>query len=1451
MFPCEAGSLHLAGPSEYLADLFAGSLGPGPVDPQDIWRKDVPDASVVEIKEYGGSIAMHCSVNTELSGTRGQLPVLYVEAPASGLWEARVAVSVEAEVSAGFTVLDADGMMPDILFGFDKFTSRGFGTSGGVAALSYSNAGLSGIVASQDFGSQQLDWIVLKLVRTGSGRYDLYYSYGLGDAWLAPDDARNSDASARQRVFVKTAGSSTGRLFSESEWRPLAQQIPTIAQRRIGLYIMTGSNGGSAKFKDFLVRDLFPQSVVSWSLDDGQLRESLDSSGISVTGVSSVSGRDGYAQGALLFTDGTALELPTDPLQLDTYTNDSLGEFTISLWIKPYSTSAGGILGRRLAQHLPGIQLSPHISMNNQHGLEWSILDEAGQNYSATYETPTQQPYATTLPTSSSTSLAKVLEVNEWLHIAFVKEADTLLFYRNGKRWGFASLAPDSQLSDASGVFLLNYINGVPYHGAVDDLRFYDVGLADFAIEHLYSNSDTDTWRGKTQRCMAGTICNLTLTGEGLSDKNKYAVLGHCGRSPAIPGVPDSGISEAGPVIYWGSSTGLPLTAPGGKYEICWCGEGGTACLAPGDFRVFVGTLVVVGPYFNQRTCTMGQVASFELQGMELSLGDQVRILDTCGVESPLLSDLPFNGTSDLEPSGCYGHVGLGVVVGTAAEAHGSGLKGKTQTECCNLCRRSLYNDCVAWLHRPSDQTCFLYRSITTVERQEDRVLGFSELNPLSLFLATTLTGNRPGADSSGPFRLYVCRSALDCHYATAVTLLSLSNIEAYQTFQATATWPAAWEWNAVKIFSDTTDRWYLESLVVTANGFSWNFTYSGWLESGAEVFLTRDPPSQYFFGNSWNAATPSSASGGNYRLCWCSSTSGCATESDFSADGGELTLRGPIVGQHLTCLTGQPCSWLGLLGMDLSDGDKVMVLDTCGNGEDLAMIWDGVSISHPSLVPRFTPSCQSHLNCQRDIPCDDDAHSQYARPALACGISDPASSGDYTWGAGTPVGSPGGIYKICWCAAGQSCSMFEHFRMELGELSLIGPSSMEQHRTCVAGQPCVVSNILGYLQQTGDKIMILDECGKAEKASCTQMAQMAQMMTQTNLSLPCESVTDRWPGSTVGSGARGISEPAVSSVHPCGSSMTWIPFHGSSSCYSVFGTQKTWANAEAECDAIYGGHLVSITSQEDLDFLLQWILVQGEAYWIGLNDQATEGLWVNSDGASTFFNWGVLQPQAASGSNTEDCVYISDGLFYDDVCTTSRKYICERPGAFVVGASSGDEFRFGGYQTPQESLIPPSSAGGQYRMCWCSGAQCSQAEDFRMDFGALTLIGPSLHQHKTCVAGQPCTFDLLGTDLQNNDLVHVLETCGSYVNVSQFSHYNPGVDSAFHLPRFPTNNGVQSQSAGATASGSAISWGSSSVTAMGGLYRLCWCASGYSCSAAPEFRVDFGRTSAKKSVEI
>ena len=67
------------------------------------------------------------------------------------------------------------------------------------------------------------------------------------------------------------------------------------------------------------------------------------------------------------------------------------------------------------------------------------------------------------------------------------------------------------------------------------------------------------------------------------------------------------------------------------------------------------------------------------------------------------------------------------------------------------------------------------------------------------------------------------------------------------------------------------------------------------------------------------------------------------------------------------------------------------------------------------------------------------------------------------------------------------------------------------------------------------------------------------------------------------------------------------------------------------------------------------------------------------------------------------------------------------------------------------------SAAGGQYRMCWCADASifaCSSLENFRVDLGALTIVGVSpLSQDRTCVSGQTCWIDgLTGQHLTPDD---------------------------------------------------------------------------------------------------
>jgi hypothetical protein len=75
--------------------------------------------------------------------------------------------------------------------------------------------------------------------------------------------------------------------------------------------------------------------------------------------------------------------------------------------------------------------------------------------------------------------------------------------------------------------------------------------------------------------------------------------------------------------------------------------------------------------------------------------------------------------------------------------------------------------------------------------------------------------------------------------------------------------------------------------------------------------------------------------------------------------------------------------------------------------------------------------------------------------------------------------------------------------------------------------------------------------------------------------------------------------------------------------------THATWTAAEAEAIS-FGGHLVSITSTAEQDFIEATFLPGSstEVYWIGATDATLEGTYVWSSGEPvSFTNWAPSEP--------------------------------------------------------------------------------------------------------------------------------------------------------------------------------------------------------------------------------
>ena len=149
------------------------------------------------------------------------------------------------------------------------------------------------------------------------------------------------------------------------------------------------------------------------------------------------------------------------------------------------------------------------------------------------------------------------------------------------------------------------------------------------------------------------------------------------------------------------------------------------------------------------------------------------------------------------------------------------------------------------------------------------------------------------------------------------------------------------------------------------------------------------------------------------------------------------------------------------------------------------------------------------------------------------------------------------------------------------------------------------------------------------------------------------------------------------------------------------------------------------------------------------------------------------------------------------------------------AGTGQFDSVRASGATVSWGSTVN-SAAGGQYRLCWCAAmGDCSDFGYFSIDVGELQVYGPTpLQQDRTCVSGRTCFF---GASVHgaNPWFVSILDTCGQ--NPDLLHGTVQVVGSSFASVSFDT------------------------LTASGGIYRLCWCAS-RDCSTANAFVVDAGK---------
>ncbi|CAK9109826.1 Alpha-agarase [Durusdinium trenchii] len=888
--------------------------------------------------------------------------------------------------------------------------------------------------------------------------------------------------------------------------------------------------------------------------------------------------------------------------------------------------------------------------------------------------------------------------------------------------------------------------------------------------------------------CVAGDVCEIAnMSSLDLQDSSSLMLLDTCGQQPQslmLSGWPQGGISlpSDGETVSWGASA---VIAAGSDFRLCWC-RNSTQCSLAGDFRVDIGSLRFVGPHpislaphpvAQDRTCVSGQpCALVGVSGNDLSESEQFLVMHTCGSEQFLVS-----------------------------------LPSSTSTE----------------------------RLLTV-----------------------------PG----GQYRLCWCSSMLDCLNSTdfrvdigSIFIQGPAPLLQDRTCVAGRTCFV----NMTGILSPR-DRLLVQNTCGDVQG-----TVMRWPNAGLSW------PADSLF--SWGEDIIVSSAGGIYRLCWCtipgaeehageaalvSAAGQCSAAEDFLVDVGALTLIGPgpqpnlltswtasvePLVQQRTCISGLECDIHGLTGTHLSTQDSFMVLNTCGHHAIIPRA--GCLLSLSGYVSEFDhvtvlETCGHHEALVQKFPLEAQANG------LISHVS--ASGALFAW---VDVSSAGGQYRLCWCSSFTKCSTAEDYQTDLGALHLVGPfgHTSAGHRTftCFTGQVCDASGVSGLYLSENDAYAVHDTCGEqlvprfpeygrsvstGRNGDSTVFAGVVLLTVGLYRLCWCAEKKDI-PGYTTDAsscatdfGSLHLLGPLLEQHSTCvsgqscllpdmsffggtaGPSMTPLP--GKLAVLETCGvasrvrgfplSQLPLSNSENPIGDFYSDQISTAGGQYSLCWCAatpgpcleddEFLVSVGHIYIIGphqlLQKTCISGQKCRLDGLL--------------GTSISD----EDSLLIADTCGTYTSLIPQAVNAGLATELPSGKIAMWG----REAM---TSAGGQYRMCWCSRlSRCSESTDFVTDMGSLVIVGPTpLHLERTCLAGFDCTIDLAGKYLSNGDQMLLSETCGVASSpVPAFQAVHLTVTLGF---------------------GALVSWDND--LEMPGSYRLCWCSTESPCLVAEDFKTDVG----------
>lgn len=139
------------------------------------------------------------------------------------------------------------------------------------------------------------------------------------------------------------------------------------------------------------------------------------------------------------------------------------------------------------------------------------------------------------------------------------------------------------------------------------------------------------------------------------------------------------------------------------------------------------------------------------------------------------------------------------------------------------------------------------------------------------------------------------------------------------------------------------------------------------------------------------------------------------------------------------------------------------------------------------------------------------------------------------------------------------------------------------------------------------------------------------------------------------------------------------VTFNGHRYQYVSQGIASTWEEAKSYCETL-GGHLATISSKEENDFLYSYLTSLGKnTAYFGLSDAKSEGDWVWVTGEKTSYeNWHKGEPNGGSNENYAEFYWMftdgtwNDGNFGAGTQQDGTAFICEWDALLIGDYASG-----------------------------------------------------------------------------------------------------------------------------------------------------------------------------------